>query len=129
VILLAEDEPPIRALLHRALEARGYRVLIATDGQQAVELGENYSGEISLLISDVVMPRLGGPDAARRMRETRPGLPVLFISGFTASADIRSGDLADTAFVAKPFTPDELAQKVRELLDTAAASSGGASPR
>jgi DNA-binding response OmpR family regulator len=63
------------------------------------------------------------------MRETRPGLPVLFISGFTASADIRSGDLADTAFVAKPFTPDELAQKVRELLDTAAASSGGASPR
>ncbi len=126
VILLAEDEPAIRGLLQRMLEARGYHVLVAVDGQEAVELGQAHPGEIALLISDVVMPRLGGADAARRLRQSRPKLPVLFMSGYTASADISSGDLADATFVSKPFTPDELAQKVREMLDAAVPSSGAA---
>ncbi len=117
VILLAEDEPAIRTLMTRMLVSRGFRVLAAQDGEEAVSIAERHRGPIALFVSDVVMPRLGGVDAAKRLRQQRPGLPVLFMSGYTATAAIQEGEMADAGFLAKPFTPDELGHRVRAMLD------------
>jgi two-component system cell cycle sensor histidine kinase/response regulator CckA len=75
-------------------------------------------------VSDVVMPRLGGPEVARALRDRWPALPVLLMSGYTADALREGRDVPDSAFLAKPFTPDELCRRVRELLDEAAGSTG-----
>jgi PAS domain S-box-containing protein len=123
VVLLAEDEPAIRTLMTRMLRASGYRVLTAEDGEEALGLAEGHAGPIALLITDVVMPRLGGIETARRLRQLRPGLPVLFMSGYTATAAVQEGDLEDAGFLAKPFTPEELRERVRAMLDQPAAAS------
>jgi PAS domain S-box-containing protein len=117
VILLAEDEPAIRTLMTRMLVSRGFRVLAAEDGEQALAIAARHEGSIALFVSDVVMPRLGGVDAARKLRLARPDIPVLFMSGFTATTAVQEGDLADAGFLAKPFTPDELGRRVRDMLD------------
>jgi CheY-like chemotaxis protein len=111
-ILLAEDEPQVRAIAARVLSGRGYVVLQASDGAQALRAAAAHAGPIHLLVTDVVMPELGGRDLAERLAADRPGLRVLFTSGYTA------GGLAEgAAFLPKPFTPDQLASRVRELLD------------
>jgi CheY-like chemotaxis protein len=118
-VLVAEDERVIRELVERALSRRGYRVLVAADGREAIEIAEAHAGRIDLLVSDVVMPRVGGPELARTLRRRAPALRVLLMSGYSADALREGQDVPGSEFVAKPFTPDELARRVRRLLDRA----------
>lgn len=117
-ILLVEDEAAVRQLIRRALEASGYTVLEASHGGEAVRVAENQPGPIHLLISDVIMPEMGGRILAERLAAARPGIKVLFVSGYTDDAVVRHGVLqAEMAFLQKPFTMAALTQKVREVLD------------
>jgi two-component system, cell cycle sensor histidine kinase and response regulator CckA len=123
-ILLAEDEPTVRALAGHILGSCGYRVLEAPDGKGALAVAAAHAGPIHLLISDVVMPQLGGRELAERFAALRPDVPVLFLSGYTDDAVIRHGVLeAEFAFLQKPFTPSALARKVRAVLDRPAGGS------
>jgi PAS domain S-box-containing protein len=117
-ILLVEDEEAVRTLTRQVLESKGYTAIEARDGQDALHRAERYEGPIHLLLTDVVMPHLGGRELADRLKVSRPGLRVLYLSGYTDDAVVRHGVLeADVAFLQKPFTPAELARKVREVLD------------
>ena len=117
-VLLVEDEDSLRSLGRHVLELCGYKVLAAADGQEAVGVCEGHAAEVHLLVSDVIMPHLGGRQLAERLRSARPGLKVLFVSGYTDDAVVRHGILeARTAFLQKPYTPGDLARKVREVLD------------
>ncbi|WKW11673.1 ATP-binding protein [Pseudogemmatithrix spongiicola] len=118
VVLVAEDEPSIRALVSRMLAARGFRVLAGEDGVAALSAMDASDDPPVLLVTDVVMPRLGGVELAREMRRRVPGIPVLFMSGYTSSAVLPDGDLRDAAFIAKPFSTDDLMRRVAELLET-----------
>ena len=117
-VLVVEDEPLVRRLARRALEEHGYTVLEAADGREAI--AELASGEhpIGLVLSDLVMPRMSGRELGQEIARRYPGLPVLFMSGYTGE-DVRSrGLLEGTApFVQKPFTADALARRVRTMLD------------
>ena len=117
-VLLAEDEDAVRKLARLALEMQGYTVVEAGTGADAVRVAETYPGPVHLLATDVVMPDLGGRDLAEAVRARRPGVKVLYMSGYTDDAVIRHGvsEVAD-AFLQKPFTPLGLARKVREVLD------------
>jgi PAS domain S-box-containing protein len=115
-ILLADDEPMIRTLGRRILERCGYQVLLAEDGEQAVEAYVRDRGRIDLVILDLTMPRLSGRDAFRRLREIDPAVGVLFASGYSAdSGDEELG--RGLGFVGKPYRPDDLAHTVRTALD------------
>jgi two-component system cell cycle sensor histidine kinase/response regulator CckA len=117
-VLLVEDEGPVRAVALRALRAQGYRVLEAADGDDALEVARAHGDAIDLLVADVVMPRMGGIELARRLRAERPKLRVLHVSGYVEPA-LREGPavVPGAAFLHKPFLPETLARKVRELLD------------
>jgi PAS domain S-box-containing protein len=133
-ILLVEDEGMIRELVHRLLVDAGYTVLDARDAGQALELWKQESDSIDLVLTDVVMPDVGGPELVQRLAAERPDVKVLYMSGYTDQA-VASRGLLDTgyAFLQKPFAPSALARKVREVLDgqpaelgfAAAASSPG----
>lgn len=119
-ILVVEDEEVIRTLARRVLEKQGYRVLEACDGSEALALTEQHRGNIDLLVSDVVMPGLSGRELAEKLKSFRPALKTLFVSGYTDDAIVRHGVLEPgTAFLQKPFMPDSLVHKVREVLDDA----------
>jgi CheY-like chemotaxis protein len=119
-ILLVEDEDQVRAIVHAILRKHGYRVLAAENAGEAVLLCERHAGPIHLLLSDVVMPHMSGPELARRLLETRPELKVLCMSGYTDDSIVRHGVIeADFAYLQKPITPASLTRKVREVLDTA----------
>jgi nitrogen-specific signal transduction histidine kinase len=113
-ILLAEDDAAVRSLARRALEQYGYRVLEAVNGREAVDLMRSHRDEIDLLLTDIVMPEMGGRRSAEHILQTRPDLKVLYMSGY-AGPDQPDG----RAMVQKPFTPESLARKVREVLDGA----------
>jgi two-component system cell cycle sensor histidine kinase/response regulator CckA len=116
-ILLVEDEAVVRATVRRFLEAAGYTVLEASDGLEALAVaGDRPDTEIHILVTDVVMPRLKGHELAVRLRALRPRARVLFTSGHAGQA-IADALPAGAAFLAKPFTPDALTRKVREVLD------------
>lgn len=117
-VLLVEDEAVVRNLMYRVLQLKGYRVLTACDGREALQIAERFSEEIQLLISDIYMPRMGGVELARRLVDSRPGLRVLFISGH-AGGKFDPGEIGTTriAYADKPFTPESLVRKVREFLD------------
>jgi CheY-like chemotaxis protein len=118
VILVAEDEPTVRAIVARSLREFGYTVLEAGDGVEALELAERQPTAPDLVIADVVMPGLSGRDLARRLVRRWPGLPVLFTSGYTGTDAIGRGLLdSGEAFIQKPLAPDALARKVRQMLD------------
>jgi PAS domain S-box-containing protein len=126
-VLVVEDEPLVRALAVRVLRAAGYAVLDAGDAEQALKLldGGRHT-RIDLLVTDVVMPRCSGPDLADRLRRRLPELPVLFASGYMdRMQDVQSQLGWRTGFIPKPFTPDELARKVRELLEQQRAAPAG----
>jgi CheY-like chemotaxis protein len=121
-ILIVEDEDLVRALASRSLRERGYRVLEARQGNDALQQLEQEPAQVDLVITDVVMPEMGGRELARRLAGMRPSLPVLFISGYTGEDVIQRGLLEPGApFQQKPFTPDGLARKVREMLDAISA--------
>jgi len=116
-ILLAEDEPRVRALTQRVLEARGYRVLAATDGAKALELASDQSVKVDLLVTDVVMPGMSGPDLARRLRESRPGLPVVYMSGYADQGLAHEAAATGGAFLSKPFETEALERLVQQALE------------
>ena len=117
-LLLVEDERAVRALARDILKSCGYTVLEAAGGHDAIRIASQYAGPIDLLVSDVVMPELGGRQVAEQLAVVKPEMKVLFLSGYTDDAVVRHGVLqAEFAFLQKPFTPVGLAQKVRETLD------------
>jgi two-component system, cell cycle sensor histidine kinase and response regulator CckA len=117
-LLLVEDEDVLRGLVRRVLERHGYTVLEASDGEEALALCEQHDGVIHLVVSDVVMPRMGGRELAERLSAVRPELQVLYVSGYTDDDVVRHGLLDPRmAYLQKPFTPEALARKIREVLD------------
>jgi two-component system, cell cycle sensor histidine kinase and response regulator CckA len=121
VVLVVEDEESVRTMIARTLDAEGYQVREAGDGQEALALLEENAGAVDLIITDLAMPQLSGRELAERVGRSRPDLPVLFISGYTDDEMIRRGLIEpDQPFISKPFTPDTLAARVRALLDQAA---------
>jgi CheY-like chemotaxis protein len=117
-ILLVEDEDTVRDLTQQALELNGYRVLAAASPAEALELA---GGDVryDLLLTDVVMPQMRGGELAKRLREDRPGLKTLFMSGYLGGEELLGeAGAASSAFLQKPFSLTELAETVRELLDT-----------
>jgi len=117
-VLVVEDEVDVRALVRRALEQRGYRVVEATSAPHAVELAGALDEPIHLLLTDVVMPELNGREVAERVRAVRPDTAVLFMSGYADDPGVHRGVLADRVhLIQKPFTPEALAARVRAELD------------
>jgi len=117
-ILLAEDEPAVRNLARRVLEKHGYTLLLAATGRDGVRLAEQHGSPIDLLVTDVVMPEMGGRELAQHLTTRQPSLKVLYLSGYTDDAIVHHGVLdAGVAFLQKPFKPDELVRKIREVLD------------
>ena len=117
-ILLVEDEAVVRMLVAEILETTGYTVLQAADGPSALELLRRHAGQVELLVTDVVMPGMSGPEVAQAVTAMRPDTHVLYTSGYTDSAIGHHGVLEPgIAFLQKPFSADELTQKVRALLD------------
>jgi PAS domain S-box-containing protein len=117
-VLVVEDEPLVRAVTVRALTSAGHRVLVAGSGAEALALEGREPGPIGLLVSDVVMPGMSGPEVAVMLCRKRPGLKVLLVSGYTRDAVLERGALPPgTELLEKPFTPDELLRRARALLD------------
>jgi PAS domain S-box-containing protein len=116
IILLVEDVEPVRLFAKAALEEQGYRVLEAGHGWEALMRLSEFDGAVNLVIADVMMPEMGGSELARRLAVERPGLPILFLSGYTDDEMTLRGLGPPSAFVQKPFTPDVLVRRVRELL-------------
>src|SRR5438552_4167792 len=117
-VLVVEDEPAVLALSRRALEAQGYVVLAASDPAAALRVVERHGGTIHMLVTDVVMPGLSGPELADKLAAQRPGIRVLYMSGYPGDAVVQHGGLpAGSAFLQKPFSADTLARKVRDVLD------------
>jgi DNA-binding NtrC family response regulator len=116
-LLIVDNEAPIRALLQAALEQNGFTVLAAESGREALELATAHPGPIDLLITDVVMPEMSGPELERAVVAVRPGLRTLFMSGYMDDALGQHGVLpAEVNFIQKPFSPRVMAQRVREIL-------------
>ena len=117
-VLLAEDDPSVRAIVAEVLTLRGYRVLPVPDGQTALETARAEPGDIQLLVTDLIMPGMTGRELAEALARDRPHLRVLYMSGYTDDAVVRHGVLEEgMPYLQKPFTPQALASKVREVLD------------
>src|SRR5438309_890380 len=117
-VLVVEDEAPVRNVARQVLERHGYTVLEAPSAEAALDIATRYSGTIHLLLTDVVMPGLNGRELASRLVDLRPDARVIFMSGYTDDAVTRHGVLEPgSAYVQKPFTPDAIARRVREVLD------------
>ena len=117
-VLLTEDEDSVRVVATAALERRGYRVLAAADGESAIAISRAFPGHIDLLVTDVVMPGMNGRELAEQLEMMRPGMRVLFVSGYTDDAVLWKGvSLDGRALLQKPFTSLELARRVRVMLD------------
>jgi CheY-like chemotaxis protein len=116
--LLVEDEDLVRRLSRQILEESGYTVIEARNGLNALEISEKEDSKFDLLITDVVMPQMGGRELAEKLRSKLPDIKILFTSGYTDDAVVRHGVIeADTNFIQKPFSPENLAEKIREILD------------
>jgi CheY-like chemotaxis protein len=117
-VLLVEDEEAVRGLALLAFQSHGYTVLVANDGKEALRIVDAYRGKIDLLVTDVVMPTMGGGDLARILRERIVGIKILYSSGYTDDSVVRQGVLhAEVAFLQKPYTPYTLLRKARDVLD------------
>ncbi len=117
-VLVAEDEPPVRAIARQVLERHGYTVLEAASAESALDIATRYSGTIHLLLTDVIMPGMNGRELATRLADLRPDARVIFMSGYADDAVTRHGVLEPgSTYLQKPFTPDAIARRVREVLD------------
>jgi two-component system, cell cycle sensor histidine kinase and response regulator CckA len=117
-VLVVDDEAAVRSAVWEILQLTGYIVLEAGSGEEALRISAGQEGPIPLLLTDVMMPVMSGPEVAQRLACRCPEIRVLYMSGYSRDAIIRHGVVAQgTAFLQKPFTPDELMHKVREVLD------------
>ena len=118
LVLLVEDEDPVRSFAARALRLRGYTVVEAASGEEALEILEDPGLHVDIMLSDVIMPGLDGPAWVREAQKTRPGAKVIFMSGYAEDAFV-GGDsgVPGSAFLPKPFTLNELTQKVKDQLE------------
>jgi len=117
-LLVVEDDATILTLISQALARLGYRVLSAPDGRSALETYGPIDGPIHLPVTDVVMPHMSGAELAQRLNLLRPGLKVLYASGYTEDAIVHHGVIkAGVNFLQKPYTPTVLAHRIRLLLD------------
>lgn len=117
-LLLVEDEDGVRRLLHHVLQKRGYKVLEASNGEEALRLFERRGSEIHLVVTDMVMPRMTGRELGAHLRALRPDLRIIYMSGYTDDVLVRTGALGPgMSFLQKPLRPEVLAAKVREALD------------
>jgi two-component system, cell cycle sensor histidine kinase and response regulator CckA len=122
-VLLVEDEEGVRALTRHVLAGSGYCVIEAANGEEALRIVAGHPTPVHLLVTDVVMPRLGGRELAEQLLTRYPDMKVLFLSGYTDDAVVRHGVLrAEVNFLQKPFSPAALAHKVREVLDAGPAT-------
>ena len=120
---MLEDEARVRKLICDVLAGRGYHVLEAVRGEEAIRIAGEHKGRIHLLLADVVMPEMSGPQALRQIRARHPNMKVLFMSGYTDEAMVHHGILDSGApFLQKPFLPETLARKVREVLASQASA-------
>jgi CheY-like chemotaxis protein len=118
-ILLVEVEDSVREPVRQVLQRIGYTILEARQGDEALKICKHHEGEISLLVTDVVMPRMSGRELAAKILPMHPKMKVMYLSGYTDDPGVRHGFTESmTAFLQKPFTPDALARKVREVLDS-----------
>jgi two-component system cell cycle sensor histidine kinase/response regulator CckA len=116
-VLLVEDEESVRQLVRETLAAKGYRVVEADNGESGVAVAAKHQGKIDLVITDVVMPGMGGRELVKQLAQTRPETKVLYLSGYTEDAIVSEGTIeSGAAFLQKPFTLQNLARKVREVL-------------
>ena len=114
----AADEPAVRYLVQETLRMHGYSVLLARHGIEALLTGAKHLGPIHLLLTDVVMPQMSGPEVAEKLCLARPEMKVLYMSGYPDHPVFAKGGVrANATLLQKPFAPQELAQKVREVLD------------
>ena len=117
-ILLVENDAVVRRLMRTALERYGYTILDAGDADRASAIENGFPGAIHLLVSDMIMPGVSGPDLAQRIVQRRPAIKVLFVSGYATRETIERGvSSRNASFLSKPFSPMRLARKVRERLD------------
>jgi two-component system cell cycle sensor histidine kinase/response regulator CckA len=117
-ILLVEDQPEVRAMVCAALTRHGYTVLEASQGEEALQIAQDHHEEIHLLLTDLVMPAMGGRELAHRLLQRRPHVRVLYTSGYTDEAIVPHDVIeSGSAFIEKPFTPADLLRNVREVLD------------
>jgi len=117
-ILLVEDDPAVRLAAYRTLERHGYRVIVAGNGLEALKIARQHEGEIRLVVTDIVMPAMGGKDLLAHLAEIRPGMRWIYMSGYTGDETEPRGPHDElTDLLPKPFTPTQLATKVREVLD------------
>ena len=116
-ILLVEDETAVRRIVGEMLVRLGYTVLDVPDVRSALDLVKRYEKPIHLVLTDVVMPQLGGPELARQLKALRGDLKVLFMSGYAGESMLEEGHESGAAYLQKPFAPDALAGKIREVLD------------
>jgi two-component system, cell cycle sensor histidine kinase and response regulator CckA len=126
-VLLAEDEPAVRNPIVNLLSHQGYHVLEAANGVEALALAQEHAGrEIHLLLTDVVMPQMGGIELARQLSYLRPNTKILFVSGYSTDPFLKLGIAdQDTQFMQKPFDPAAVARKVREVMDAQASTVSG----
>ena len=115
-ILVVEDSAQLRELFRDVLELHGYNVLDAPNGRAALEVAAGFAGTIDLLLTDVIMPEMNGRELADHLTASRPGIKVMFASGYSADDLVRHGVEAGMAYMQKPFSPEALAQKVRDVL-------------
>ncbi|MBI5343577.1 MAG: PAS domain S-box protein [Deltaproteobacteria bacterium] len=121
-VLVVEDEEVVRSLVRDILKESGYTVLTASDGDEALKIGREHKGPIHLIVTDVVMPKMGGRQAAESLAPHLPGVKVLYMSGYTDDAIVHHGVLdPGIPFLQKPFTPESLLRKIREVLDNSSA--------
>ena len=123
-ILFAEDDDLVRHLSVAALSSSGYRLIEAAHGAEALRATEEHAGPIHLLVTDIIMPRMGGVELARRFRQLRPGAAVLFISGYAGDAVVPVGNGVEVLH--KPFTSEVLLARVRAVLDALPADTASA---
>ena len=117
-VLVAEDEDAVRQIIERALQARGYRVMVARNGSEALALAGRHAGQIDLLVTDVVMPDMNGRVLSQRLMDVRPAIKTLYLSGYTDDAILHHGVLQEgVAFLQKPFSLGALARKVRDVIE------------
>jgi two-component system cell cycle sensor histidine kinase/response regulator CckA len=118
IVLLVEDEDPVRSLVRGVLRSCGYTVLEARNAAEAVRISNDFGGVIDILLTDVVMPEVSGRELADQLRQTRRDMRLLYMSGYTEDMIVHHGvRTSDAGFLQKPFTPELLLRKMRESLD------------